>query len=262
MRNETFYLDDVDVRDYGICLQRPVTVSGLVPIVEVTHIPGRNGDLIFDTGAYENRSGTADCFLLHDRVDLSIDAAARFLLSNHGYRKLQLSDDPNHYYMARITNGVDIEQRMRLLNPFSIKFDCMPQRWAVDGDEEIQISDLNVSTSVYNSHSGDAKPLIMTSSLVGATFQVNSLKLTVAMDEEADQSDLIYIDSEDKNVYLYKYVSGKLVIENANDRITLVEVIGGSERDTTTFPTLFSGENTVKLISGNGIFIKPRWWDK
>ena len=62
MLNETFYLDGIDARSAGIQLQAPIEFSEAVPIFEAQTIPGRNGDLIWETGSYENRSGSASCF--------------------------------------------------------------------------------------------------------------------------------------------------------------------------------------------------------
>ena len=57
MLNETFYLDGIDARSAGIQLQAPIEFSEAVPVVEAQTIPGRNGDLIWETGSYENKDG-------------------------------------------------------------------------------------------------------------------------------------------------------------------------------------------------------------
>ena len=50
MLDETFYLDGIDARSVGIRLQAQIEFSKAVPVVESKAIPGRNGNLIFETG--------------------------------------------------------------------------------------------------------------------------------------------------------------------------------------------------------------------
>ena len=123
MLNETFYLDGVDARSVGIHLQKPIEFSEAVPVVEAQTIPGRNGDLIWETGSYENRSGSASCFCLQKDVEKAVSSAGRFLMGKKGYRRLETSDDPDHYWMARVENSPQISMRLRTLAPFEISFD-------------------------------------------------------------------------------------------------------------------------------------------
>ena len=129
MLNETFYLDGVDARSVGIHLQSPIAFSEAVPIVEAQTIPGRNGDLILETGSYENRSASVSCFCLQKDVEKAVSLAGRFLMGKCGYRRLETSDDPDHYWMARVENSPQISIRLRTLAPFEISFDCKPQRF-------------------------------------------------------------------------------------------------------------------------------------
>ena len=111
MLDETFYLDGIDAASAGIHLQKPIVFSEAVPNIESKTIPGRNGALIFDTGSYKNRSGAASCFCLQEDVETAISSAGRFLMAKKGYRRLETSDDPNHYWMARVENSPQIAMR-------------------------------------------------------------------------------------------------------------------------------------------------------
>lgn len=159
MHNETFYIDGVDARSVGICLQRPVDFSEPIPICTTEQIPGRNGHVIFDEGSYENRTGTAECFALSPKdVSSKIRDINEFLLSgNHGYRKLETSDDPDYFWLARIQNGARTEQRMRRLAPFEITFDCKPQKFAKSGTSVVFVEN---GGTLYNSYGFDALPII------------------------------------------------------------------------------------------------------
>ena len=129
MLDETFYLDGIDATSAGIRLQKPIVFSEAIPITESNTIPGRNGNLIFETGSYENRVGTASCFCLQEDVEMAISSAGRFLMGKKGYRRLETSDDPDHYWLARVVNSPEINMRLKTLAPFKIEFDCKPQRF-------------------------------------------------------------------------------------------------------------------------------------
>jgi phage-related protein len=235
MLNETFYLDGVDARSVGIHLQAPLTFSEAVPISEAQSIPGRNGDLIFETGSYENRSGSASCFCLQRDVEKALRNASRFLMSKKGYRRLETSDDPDHFWMARVENSPRIEQRLRTLAPFDIGFDCKPQRFLKSGETVIKLTE---STSIFNITGYDALPLIL---LIGHGEGVLTVgDCTININEA---SSLMYLDSETMNAYNRG--------ASLNDRINAPE-----------FPVLVPGENQISFSGGiDWVEITPRWWE-
>lgn len=235
MLNETFYLDGVDARYFGIRLQRPIEFSEAVPISDAQTIPGRNGDLIWETGSYENRSGSASCFCLQKDVEKAISSAGRFLIGKKGYRRLETSDDPDHYWMARVENSPRIEQRLRLLAPFEIGFDCKPQRFAKNGENSIVFT---ANGSLLNQYGQIALPFI---TLYGqgegrltigdCVVDVNALDGTLCLDSETQNA---YNDSGNQNM-------------NINAPV---------------FPTLPDGEIQIAFSGGiERIEIVPRWWE-
>lgn len=236
MLDETFYLDGISAKSIGIYLQSPIEFSEPVPICESESVPGRNGDLIFDTNAFENRIGTAKCYaMLHERVDMSIRAINRFLLSKRGYRKLETSDDPEHYWMARVENGARIEQRLRTLSPFEISFDCKPQRFVKSGNEPILF---NGNGILYNQYGFPALPLI-------TVYGSGDGELTIGEKTIIIRSipDVIYLDSDTQNAYNED--------GNQNIRVNAPE-----------FPVLEDGENAIIMRGGiERLEIVPRWWE-
>ena len=157
MLNETFYLDGIDARSVGIRLQVPIEFSESVPVIKAQTIPGRNGDLIWETGSYENRSGSASCFCLQKDVEKAVSSAGRFLMGKKGYRRLETSDDPDHYWMARVENSPQIAMRLRTLAPFEIGFDCKPQRFVKSGENPIVFTS---NGSLFNHYGQVALPFI------------------------------------------------------------------------------------------------------
>jgi phage-related protein len=235
MLNETFYLDGIDARSVGIYLQSPIQFSEAVPILETQSIPGRNGDLIFETGSYENRSGTAFCFCLQENVENAISSAGRFLMNKRGYRRLETSDDPNHYWMARVENSPQITMRLRTLAPFEVGFDCKPQRFLKSGENAVSFSR---SGRIENVYGQNARPLITVYGNGNGSLTIG--KYTVSIESIGGS---ICLDSETQNAY-NNY-------ENQNANINAPE-----------FPVIEPGDNVVSFQGGiTSVEIVPRWWE-
>ena len=235
MLNETFYLDGIDAASVGIHLQKPIVFSGAVPNIESKTIPGRNGDLIFETGSYENRIGSASCFCLQEDVEAAISSAGRFLMGGHGYRRLETSDDPDHYWMARVKNSPQIEMRLRVLAPFEIGFDCKPQRFLKSGENKTSFT---ASGSISNQYGQTALPLITLHCNGTGTLTIGSCVVEVT-----SMDGVLYLDSDTQNAYN----------NNGNQNMNI---------NAPTFPTLPSGETQISFSGGiERVEIVPRWWE-
>ena len=235
MLNETFYLDGIDANSVGIRLQAPVEFSKAVPVVESQTIPGRNGNIIFETGSYENRVGTASCFCLQEDVETAISSAGRFLMGKKGYRRLETSDDPDHYWMARVGNSPQIAMRLRALAPFGISFDCKPQRFAKAGENSVVFTS---NGSLFNKYGQVALPFI-------TLYGQGAGRLTVG-------DCVVYVKALDGTLYLDSYTQNAY---NGN----------GSQNmniNAPVFPTLPDGETKIAFSGGiERVEIIPRWWE-
>lgn len=236
MLNETFYLDGIDARSVGIQLQAPIEFSEAVPIVEAQAIPGRNGDLIFYTGSYENRGASASCFCLQKDVEKAVSSAGRFLMGKKGYRRLETSDDPDHYWMARVENSPGIEQRLRTLAPFKIGFDCKPQRFVKDGENTVVFTS---NGSLFNQYGQIALPLIK---LYGQGY-AERLTIGDCVVEVKELNGTLYLDSDTQNAY----------DDNGNQNMNI---------NAPVFPVLGDGEIPIAFSGGiERVEIIPRWWE-
>lgn len=235
MLNETFYLDGIDAKSACIQLQAPIKFSEAVPVVEAQTIPGRNGDLIFYTGSYENRVGSASCFCLQEDVETAISSAGRFLMSKKGYRRLETSDDPNHYWMARVENSPQIAMRLRTLAPFEISFDCKPQRFVKSGENAVV---LTANGSISNQYGQTALPLITLYGNGTGTLTIGSCVVDVK-----NLNGVLYLDSDTQNAYN----------NNGNQNMNI---------NAPTFPTLTDGDTQIAFSGGiEQVEIVPRWWE-
>ena len=234
MLNETFYLDGIDAQSAGIYLQKSIVFSEAVPNIESKTIPGRNGDLIFETGSYKNRSGSVSCLCLQEDVETAVSAAGRFLMRKKGYRRLETSDDPNHYWMARVENSPQMEMRIRVLAPFDISFDCKPQRFLKSGENAVVFT---ASGSLSNQYGQVALPLITLYGQGAGTLTIGSCVVEViGLDE------VLYLDSDTQNAYN----------NNGNQNMNI---------NAPTFPTLPDGETQIAFSGGiERVEIVPRWW--
>jgi phage-related protein len=235
MLDETFYLDGVDAKSVGIQLQSPIVFSEAVPVVEAQSIPGRNGDLIWETGSYENRTGSASCYCLQKYVENAVSSAGRFLMGKRGYRRLETSDDPNHYWMARVENSPKIDMRAGFIAPFDVDFDCKPQRFLKNGETPLVFESRE---TIFNYYGQTALPFITVYGKGSGWITIGKTTISIKSIE-----DVLYLDSETQNAYNV----------NGNQNRNIIAPV---------FPVLQDGESTIAWGGDiERIEIIPRWWE-
>ena len=253
-----FWIDGRRNDELGVTLQSPIEFSNPVPCVVSQHIPGKNGDLHYWDGSYENITGTAKCFVLGNNPENAIMNINSLFLASPGYHRLEVSSEPGFFRLARIRKGPETNIRCNVLAPFSIEFDCMPQRWDVNGESVHTAHGSNnrfLDMTIINPYQFEAKPLIR---LSGFEDGIVAFPLSITISDKdftkasvldiLEFSGYIDIDSENQNVY-----SGETNMNN------LVEA--------GLFPVLFPGENKITLaarsesnMSGVTMEVTPRWW--
>ena len=156
-------------------------------------------------------------------------------MGKKGYRRLETSDDPDHYWMARVENSPRIEQRLRLLAPFEIGFDCKPQRFVKSGENAV------VFTSggwLFNQYGQIALPFITLYGHGAGWLTIGDCVINVkALDGT------LYLDSDTQNAY----------DNNGNKNMNI---------NTPVFPVLMDGKSVVMFTGGiERVEIIPRWWE-
>lgn len=232
MLDEFFLYDGVSSRDVGLQLQKQITFTGAIPRLSVESVPGRNGDLHYFDGSYENRTGTAFCYLLQKDVDRALDQINRWSLLSNGYRRLETSEEPDVYRLARITAGPEVDIRARILAPFTLEFDCKPQKFLKSGEEIISLTE---PITIYNPDF-EALPLITVYGTGSGVLYVGDYTVTIH-----SISGYIVLDSDTQNAYKD--------FTNKNGDISALE-----------FPRLKHGENSLGWTGDiERIEIIPRW---
>ena len=200
----------------------------------ITHIPGRNGDIIQDNGCYKNVERTYEVSFDAPNEDFATyaNAVSAWLHSTTGYARLEDSYEPNYYRMATYQESNIFENLYNKAGTATIVFECKPQRFLKTGDNTITVQN---SLTIMNPTGFEAYPLFKVTGTSGV-LTVNGSSITFSSID-----DFVMLDCELQDAYK----------ENINKNST----ISG------TFPVLKPGSNTISWTGGiSSVAMKPRWW--
>lgn len=230
MRDD-FYLDGVSANSLGIYLQRELQFTAAEPRVESFDVAGRNGAILLPDGSFDNIKGTAACYCLGDDVAYVITAVNAWLMKSTSYRRLETLVEPEYFRMARLLHGANIEPRLNHINPFTLEFDCMPQKFLKYGEEEIE---LTAAASILNPTAFEALPIVITQGSGSGSVTINSRTISTT------NCNNLRIDCQEKDS----------TRNGANANSTM----------TGTYPKL-EAENEITFTGGiTKLVIIPRWW--
>ena len=203
---------------------------------EVTHVPGRNGDIVIDQGSWQNVSRKYN--LAMDAVKISYTEVAsklvQWLHSASGYARLEDSYEPDFYRMAMYKDSGSISNIYNKAGQIEVEFTCKPQRYFKSGE----VADIfTTSTEYRNPTDFPAKPLIKIHGSGSGTVGIGTYTVTIN-----DILDGMIVDSEQQDTYKDQ--------TNCNSRVSIAE-----------YPKLVSGNNVISISGGvTSIEIIPRWW--
>lgn len=205
--------------------------------VEIVSVPGRNGDLHFDGGNYENYTQRYDVYLSAARFGLPeiASAAAAWLLSPAGYQRLEDSYNPDVYRMAYFAGPMDVANVFNKFGRTTLEFACKPQRWLRSGEEAVSITASGAVVS--NPTAFAALPYIKVYGSGAGELSVGQITCTLL-----DIDEYIELDSDLQNAYK--------ATENKNSTVSIPQ-----------FPALQPGDNAITWSGGiTAVEIVPRWW--
>lgn len=200
----------------------------------ITHIPGRNGDIIQDNGCYKNVERTYEVSFDAPNEDFATyaNSVSAWLHSTTGYARLEDSYEPDYYRMAVYQESNIFENLYNQAGTATIVFECKPQRFLKTGENTITI---NNSLTIMNPTGFEAYPLFKVSGTSGV-LTINGDSITLSSIDE-----FVMLDCELQDAYK----------ESVNKNST----ISG------TFPVLKSGSNTISWTGDiSSVTMKPRWW--
>ena len=135
---------------------------------ELVHVPGRNGDLIYDNGCWLNVEIPYSLYF-RDGWLYKYSEFCEWLCSHVGYFRLEDPDrHPGVYRMAEFAGQLDPKKWLLTDDGIvTITFNCKPQQWLLDGEELIELplnpfvnGYFNDNKWNYSSEYGLATPLI------------------------------------------------------------------------------------------------------
>ena len=200
----------------------------------ITHIPGRNGDIIQDNGCYKNVERTYEVSFDAPNEDFATyaNAVSAWLHSTTGYARLEDSYEPNYYRMAVYQESNIFENLYNQAGTATIVFECKPQRFLKTGDNTITIRN---SLTIMNPTGFEAYPSFKVTGTSGV-LTVNGNSITFSSID-----DFVMLDCELQDAYK----------ETTNKNST----VSG------TFPVLKPGSNAISWTGSiTSVTMKPRWW--
>ena len=203
---------------------------------EVTHVPGRNGDIVIDQGSWQNVSRKYNLAMDAGKISYTEVASklVQWLHSASGYARLEDSYEPDFYRMAMYKDSGSISNIYNKAGQIEIEFTCKPQRYFKSGE----IADIfTTSTEYRNPTDFPAKPLIKIHGSGSGTVKIGAY--TVAINDILDG---MVVDSEQQDTYKDQ--------TNCNSKVSITE-----------YPKLIAGNNAISISGGvTSIEIIPRWW--
>lgn len=202
----------------------------------VTHVDGRNGDIVVDTGSWKNVP--RKYVLAIDTRKISYTEVAsklvQWLHSASGYARLEDSYEPDFYRMAMYKDAGTITNIYSKAGQIEVNFDCKPQRFFKSGEEPFRF---DMSMDYYNPTDFPSLPKIMVYGTSSGIVKIG--EYTVTINEIVNG---MVIDCEEEDVYFQN--------QNCNSKVLIEE-----------FPKLLAGTNNISFSGGvSHIEIIPRWW--
>lgn len=224
--------DGISSSSIGVTVEGYSSAPMAEKSVERVSVPGRNGDLIVDNGSF---LGYNQKYKMHWRRSNEARTTVTNWLYKDGYKAFADSNDPQHFRMANFVGGVEVDNRMDVLDRAEFEFHFKPQRFLTSGDVFTEYS--AASFPVYNPTAFDSKPIVR---LYGTGYIrfANGAKITV----NTTSGDYIEFDCETLNAVDSNGA-------NANSKVTVLGV-----------PVLPSVGNVISKTLAK-VEIKPRWWE-
>lgn len=241
----TIIWNGISSHSIPLIVERPPSYVVAERDYEATHILGRNGDLLTDSGSYKNVVQPYEiAFGSLEKTHSEMAAAvSEWLHSAYGYAKLEDSYDPDHFRMAYYMEEVELENILDHLGRATINFNCMPEKFLKSGDRPIIFT--KTGSILLNPTRFPSKPLIIVYGTGEATLTINHLVIKIK--EIGNQ---ITLDSDLGEAYLSAETP-----TSKNDQIEWAELM------VRTFPKFNSGENNISFTGGvTRVEVVPRWW--
>jgi predicted phage tail component-like protein len=232
----------ISSRDLGIEVETFPTYDTPEKEYQVTHVPGRNGDLLVPTGTYKNVPRSYKVSMAtYDRVEYykMMNKIAEWLYSSNGYARLEDSYTPEYYSYAYYDKSISIENLFNEAGRATLTFTCKPQRYLKIGEYPISFTS---SGTLHNQTDEIALPVlkVVTNNTQGAVG-IGNQSITI---KAGAGTNPIIIDSELQDAW-----------SGATNKNSYIVLTNGD------FISIKPGNNAVTLSGGiQSVEVTPRWW--
>ena len=229
-----FIFNGIHSEDYGVWIKGPGTYNAPERQYTTVEVPGRNGVLTLDDGAFKEIEHTYPAFIIED-FDANITGLRNSLMASPGYHRLEDGYHPDEFYMARYMDGLESNVfPLGVAGEFKLKCVREPRRFLKTGDIAQTIAN---GGKIENPTLFDAKPLIRVTGY--GEMYVGSYRITIT-----NLFPYVDIDCEMMDCYHGIDIANPVVTFQGND-----------------FPVLPPGRTGV-TYSGHitKVEITPHWW--
>lgn len=215
--------------------------------VETFSVPGRNGLLRREEGAFDNVTLVYNCYFRGNGRQAA--EIAQWLLGSTGYQYLSDTYQLGFFHMAAFTGPVDMENILNRHGRVRLEFDARPEFFSDAGQLPVEIvvdpAVRTFTTTLVNPYSFPALPLLRikgNGEMAKVSINVGSRAFSLL-----EIPGYLDVDCAMQNVYK----DG----DNHNNVVVYP----------TDFPVLQPGENTIAIVGDpvqgvEKLTIWPRWW--
>ena len=227
-------------RDVGLEVETFPAYQSPKRTYEKIHVPGRNGDLIIDSGCWENavREYTVSAGSLEEDYTVMMNRILEWLRSTTTYARLEDTYEPDYYRMAVFLEEFAITNLYNQGGKATISFDCKPQRFLKIGDAPVTINTNSKSVTLFNPTAFEALPIIHVHGTGEGILNVGGDSVTIT-----DIGTTITIDSEIQDAYY-----------NTLNKNKNIKIPNG-------FPKLPPGKTSIGYSGGiTKVEVIPKWF--
>ena len=183
----SFTFNGVSSDNYKVTVEKCPSYPVAQRVVEHIQVPGRNGDLIRDTGAYGNVEQTYSIWFdgRNDSMQEAARSIALWLNGSSGYCRLEDTYDTDVYRMAVMSNYTEYRNFRNRIGRADVTFSCKPQRWMKTGESLVPVAGATLSNQYM-----DCFPIYAVTG--NGTVTVDSNTFTVTNNAGI----VLYVDSE------------------------------------------------------------------
>lgn len=236
MGHKKLIFNGVSSEELGLVIQSDPVYNYPEKDVTSTHVPGRNGDILIDTGSYKNVSRTYSLGIGFKNGTTFIENSEKiiqWLKTANGYSRLEDDYDSDVYRMARYSASGSLTNMYDEATTVSVQFECKPQRFLKSGEIDVTID--SQSGSIANPTKYDALPKITFEGIspdagnIMVTFSNGDYENVMTLNSIVNSS--VVIDSDTQEVY------------GPSDKKSLYSMVNMNDG---TFPVLKGGTTTIK----------------